>query len=110
EVIAQADAQFRDEASDITRLKVRNEMGQMVPLGTLVDVRESYGPDRATRYNGYPAAEIMGAAAPGFSSGQAEAAMSKLADETLPNGMKYEWTDLTYQKILAGDTSIYVFP
>ena len=109
-VVAQADAQFRDEATDITRLKVRNDRGQMVPLGTLVEVRESYGPDRASRYNGYPAAEILGAAAPGFSSGQAEAAMMKLADETLPAGMKYEWTDLTYQKILAGDSAIYVFP
>ncbi len=109
-VVAQADAQFRDEASDITRLKVRNDRGQMVPLGTLVDVKESYGPDRASRYNGYPAAEIMGATAPGFSSGQGEAAMAKLAEDTLPAGMKYEWTDLTYQKILAGDTSVYVFP
>ncbi len=109
-VVAQADAQFRDEASDITRLKVRNERGQMVPLGTLVEVRESYGPDRASRYNGYPAAEILGAPAPGFSSGQAEAAMAQLAQENLPQGMKYEWTDLTYQKILAGNSAVYVFP
>ncbi len=110
QVIAQADAPFRDEASDITRLKVRNDRGQMVPLGSIVDVRESYGPDRATRYNGYPAAEILGEAAPGFSSGEAEAAMEKLAEASLPAGMKYEWTDLTYQRILAGDSAIYVFP
>ncbi len=110
QVIAQADAQFRDEASDITRLKVRNDEGQMVPLGALVQVRESYGPDRSSRYNGYPAAEILGAAGPGFSSGEAEAEMTKLADETLPAGMKFEWTDLTYQKILAGNSAVYVFP
>ncbi len=109
-VVAQADAEFRDEATDIARLKVRNDRGQMVPLGALVDVRESYGPDRASRYNGYPAAEIIGNAAPGFSSGQAEAAMEKLAEANLPAGMKYEWTDLTYQKILAGNSAIYIFP
>ncbi|MBL8860822.1 MAG: multidrug efflux RND transporter permease subunit [Planctomycetes bacterium] len=110
QVVAQADAQFRDEPSDITRLKVRNDRGQMVSLGTLVDVRESYGPDRVSRYNGYPAAEINGAPAAGFSSGQAEAAMAQLAQEHLPPGMKFEWTDLTYQKILAGNTAVYVFP
>jgi len=109
-VVAQADAQFRDEATDITRMKVRNAAGGMVPLGSIVEVRESYGPDRASRYNGYPAAEIMGEAAPGYSSGQAEAAMAKLAETTLPQGMKYEWTDLTYQRILAGNTAIYIFP
>lgn len=72
QVVAQADSKFRDGADDIRRLKVRNERGQMVPMGTLVTVREAFGPDRVMRYNGYPAAEINGAPAPGYSSGQAE--------------------------------------
>src|SRR5437870_10201255 len=110
QVIAQADAQFRDHPEDITRLKTRNEKGQMVPLGTLVKVKEAYGPDRAMRYNGYPAAEINGGPAPGFSSGQAEARISKILNESLPKGMTSEWTELTYQRILAGNTAIYVYP
>ena len=110
EVIAQADSQFREHPEDITRLKTRNDQGQMVPLGTLVKVTETHGPDRVMRYNGYPAAEINGAAAPGFSSGQAEAAMTKIMDANLPRGMNYEWTDLTYQRLLAGNTTIVVGP
>ena len=110
QVIAQADAQFRDRPEDITRLKTRNEKGQMVPLGTLVKVTETHGPDRAMRYNGYPAAEINGGPAPGFSSGQAESLITKLAGENLPKGMASEWTELTYQRILAGNTAIYVYP
>jgi multidrug efflux pump len=82
----------------------------MVPLGALLNIRETHGPDRAMRYNGYPAAEINGGPAPGYSSGQAEAAMMKLADENLPTGMTMEWTDLTYQRILAGNTAVYVYP
>jgi multidrug efflux pump len=110
QVIAQADANHRRQAEDITRLKTRNATGQMVPLGTLVRVKESYGPDRAMRYNGYPAAEINGGPAPGFSSGQAEALLAGLAEKNLPKGFAYEWTDLTYQRILAGNTAVYVYP
>jgi multidrug efflux pump len=110
QVIAQADSQFRDRPEDITRLKTRNEKGQMVPLGAVVKVTETHGPNRALRYNGFPAAEINGAPAAGFSSGQAEALMTKLATETLPKGMSYEWTELTYQRILAGNSAIYVYP
>jgi multidrug efflux pump len=110
QVIAQADAKFREHPEDITRLKTRNAAGQMVPLGALVHVKETHGPDRAMRYNGYPAAEINGGPAPGFSSGQAEAAMAKLASENLPPGMRMEWTELTYQRILAGNTAVYVYP
>jgi hydrophobe/amphiphile efflux-1 (HAE1) family protein/NodT family efflux transporter outer membrane factor (OMF) lipoprotein len=110
EVIAQADAPFRAHADDITRLKTRNDKGEMVPLGAIVKVTESHGPDRVMRYNGYPAAEINGAPAPGYSSGQAEATMSKLVAENLSRGMAYEWTELTYQGILAGDAAIYVYP
>src|ERR1043165_8329560 len=110
QVIAQADAQFRDHPEDITRLKTRNAKGQMVPLGTLVKVTETHGPDRAMRYNGYPAAEINGGPAPGFSSGQAEALIAKLATDNLPKGAAFEWTELTYQRILAGNTAVYVYP
>lgn len=109
-VIAQADGQFRDNAQDIARLKTRNANNQMVQLGTLVRVTETHGPDRAMRYNGYPAAEINGAPAPGYSSGQAEALMSNLARETLPKGLDFEWTELTYQRILAGNTAVFVYP
>jgi multidrug efflux pump len=110
QVIAQADAQFRDRPEDITRLKTRNAQGDMVPLGTLVKVKEAYGPDRVMHYNGYPSADINGAPAPGFSSGQAEALIAKVASETLPRGIEFEWTDLTYQKILAGNTAYVIFP
>ncbi|MDB6055087.1 MAG: transporter, hydrophobe/amphiphile efflux family [Verrucomicrobiales bacterium] len=110
QVVAQADAQFRDKPSDITRLKTRNAAGQMIPLGTLVKVKEAYGPDRAMRYNGYPAAEINGGPAQGRSSGQAEASMAKLVSENLPKGMAFEWTDLTYQRILAGNSAVYIYP
>ena len=110
EVYAQADAPFREHPEDITRLKTRNDRGEMVPLGALVKVTESHGPDRVMRYNGYPAAEINGGPAPGYSSGQAEALMTKLVEDSLPRGLSYEWTELTYQRILAGNTVVYVGP
>jgi multidrug efflux pump len=110
QVVVQADAKFRKRAEDIVRLKVRNIGGEMVPLGTLLKVREGSGPDRAMHYNSYLSAEINGAPAPGFSSGQAEAIMQQLAAETLPKGMTPEWTELTYQKILAGNTAWYIYP
>ncbi len=75
-----------------------------------MQVSESYGPDRVFRYNGYLTADINGGPAPGYSSGQAKAAMERILAETLPNGVKYEWTDLTYQEILAGNSSVFVFP
>jgi hydrophobe/amphiphile efflux-1 (HAE1) family protein len=110
QVVAQADAPFRTSADDITRLKTRNNEGKMVPLGSVMKVHETYGPERAMRYNGYAAAEVNGGPAPGYSSGQAEEIMEKLAAETLPKGMALDWTDLTYQKILAGNTGMIVFP
>jgi len=110
QVIAQADSQFRDRPEDITRLKTRNARGEMVPLGALVKVKETYGPDRVMHYNGYPSADINGAPAAGFSSGQAEEIIGKLAKDTLPQGVEFEWTDLTYQKILAGNTAYVIFP
>jgi hydrophobe/amphiphile efflux-1 (HAE1) family protein len=110
QVIVQADAPYRATAENIAQLKVPNDSGEMVPLGSVLRVRESFGPDRSLRYNAYPAADINGAPAPGVSSGQANAIMERLAKETLPNGIGYEWTDLTYQQILAGNTAAFVFP
>ena len=110
QVKVQADAQFRATAEDIAQLKVRNADGAMVPLGSVVQVKESRGPDQATRYNGYPAADLNGGPAPGFSSGQAEAAIEGLMREVLPNGIGYEWTDLSYQQRLAGNTAVFIFP
>ena len=110
QVIAQADAEFRAKAEDILRLQTRNAAGEMLPLGSIVQVSESYGPDRVFRYNGYLTADLNGGPAPGYSTGQAKAAMERILDETLPNGVKYEWTDLTYQEILVGNSSVLVFP
>jgi hydrophobe/amphiphile efflux-1 (HAE1) family protein len=110
QVKVQADAQFRATADDIAQLKVRNADGAMVPLGSVVQVKESHGPDQATRYNGYPAADINGGPAPGYSSGQAQEAIEGLMREVLPNGIGYEWTDLTYQQKLAGNTAVFIFP
>jgi multidrug efflux pump len=110
QVTAQADATFRLHAEDIQKLKARNAAGDMVPLGTLVDVHETTGPDKVIRYNMYPAADINGVALPGVSSGQAIALAQQLAAKQLPPGMSYEWTDLTYQEILAGNTIVFIFP
>jgi multidrug efflux pump len=110
QVIVQADAPYRATADDIAQLKVRNAGGAMVPLGSVLRVKESFGPDRGLRYNAYPAADINGGPAPGVSSGQAVATMERLLKETLPNGIGYEWTELTYQQILAGNTAVFVFP
>ena len=110
QVRVQADAPFRAQADDIGLLKTRNAAGAMVPLSSLVTVSQSYGPEMVVRYNGYTAADINGGPAPGFSSGQAEAAAERIAAETLPRGIKFEWTDLTYQKILVGNAGLWVFP
>ena len=110
QVVAQAEQQFRDDAADITRLKTRNLAGDMVPIGSLVQVKESFGPDRVTHYNGYLAADLNGAALPPLSSGQGEAVISELAKQVLPAGFEFEWTDLTYQKIIAGNTAIFIYP
>lgn len=110
QVNVSADPAFRHTPEDIMQLKTRNAQGQMVPLGSFVTVKQGAGPDRVQHYNGYPTAEINGGPAPGFSSGQAQAAMEKLAKDNLPNGVSFEWTELTYQQILAGNTAILVFP
>jgi hydrophobe/amphiphile efflux-1 (HAE1) family protein len=110
QVKVQADAPFRATADNIAQLKVRNAQGAMVPLGSVVQVKQSHGPDQSTRYNGYPAADINGGPAPGFSSGQAQEAIEGLMREVLPNGIGFEWTDLTYQQKLAGNTAVFIFP
>ena len=110
QVNAQADMRFRLTPDDILRLKVRNADGEMVPLGAFVTLEEVAGPDRVMHYNGYVTAEINGAPAPGYSSGEAEALIADIVNRSLPNGMDFEWTELTYQQILAGNTGVWVFP
>ncbi|MHC8354469.1 efflux RND transporter permease subunit [Pseudomonas sp. LB3P81] len=110
QVNVQAEQQFRQEPEQIGQLKVRNDRGEMIPLSTFVKVSPTSGPDRVSHYNGFLTAEINGSAAPGYSSGQAQAAIEKLLKAELPNGMTYEWTDLTYQQILSGNTALLVFP
>ncbi len=110
QVIAQADSPFRSKPEDIVKLKVRNQMGEMVPLGSILSVKESYGPERAMRYNGYSAADINSGPAHGVSTGQAQAAMEQIIQKTVPKGISYEWTELSYQQILAGNTAILAFP
>jgi multidrug efflux pump len=106
----QADAKFRARPDDIGRLRVRSSSGVMVPLDAVMNIRPSAGPERAIRYNGFLAADVNGGAAPGYSSGQAQAAVERIAAETLPKGFGFEWTELTYQQILAGDSAVLVFP
>ena len=109
-VRVQADAKFRARPEDIGRLEVRSSSGRMIPLSALMKVEATTGPERATRYNGFLAADINGGPAPGYSSGQAQAAVERIAAETLPKGIGFEWTDLTYQQILAGSSGMIVFP
>ncbi|WP_445505354.1 efflux RND transporter permease subunit [Microvirga sp. G4-2] len=109
-VRVQADAPFRARADDVGFLKVRSNSGEMVPLTALLNIRSSVGPERAMRYNGFLSADINGQAAPGYSSGQAQAAVEQIAAETLPKGFRAEWTELTYQEILAGNSGMLVFP
>ncbi|GGB57510.1 multidrug efflux RND transporter permease subunit [Shewanella inventionis] len=110
QVNVQADEQFRQTPEQIAQLKVRNNQGEMVPIGSFINVANVAGPDRVMHYNGFTTAELNGGAAPGFSSGEAQAAIEKILAETLPNGMTYEWTEITYQQILAGNAGVYIFP
>lgn len=110
QVVAQADSQYRASAEDISRLRVRNDRGEMVPLGSVITVSETFGPANAMRYNGYRTADLNGDTGAGYSSGASQAAITQILNDTLPQGMTFEWTDLTYQQILAGNTAIYIFP
>jgi multidrug efflux pump subunit AcrB len=109
-VIAHADAPFRAVASDVSQLKTRNGEGAMVPLGSVMELKDIVDADRINRYDLYPSAEINGAGAPGVSSGQAIEIMANLAKKVLPAGITYEWTELAYQEETAGNTALYIFP
>ena len=108
-VTAQAAAPYRIDPRDILNIRVRNAMGGTVPLGSFTTVRDMSGPYRVPRYNLYPAAELDGGAAPGYSQGQAMQIMERLANELLPDGFNYEWTTLAFQQIRAGNTATFAF-
>jgi multidrug efflux pump subunit AcrB len=109
EVIAQADGSYRREAGDIGRLKARNTAGEMVPIGTVARLRHETAPYRVPRYNLFPAAEVMGAAAPGVATGTALARMEELAQQVLPPGIGFEWTELAFQQQQRGTPTLLVF-
>jgi len=109
-VTAQADAPFRVTPEDISRLRTRNARGEMVPLGSIVAVRPSSGPDRVVRHNLYPTAEVQMGTPPGRSTGQTIAATEQLARETLPPGIGFEWTELAYQQIQTSGLGLLIFP
>jgi len=109
EVIAQADGSYRRDASDIGRLKARNIAGEMVPIGTVARLRHETSPYRVPRYNLFPAAEVMGVAAPGVATGSALARMEELAQEVLPPGIGFEWTELAFQQQQRGTPTMLVF-
>ena len=108
-VTAQADSPYRLDPKDVVNIRVRNSNGGTVPLASFTTVRDIAGPYRVPRYNLYPAAELDGAAAPGYSQGQAIAAMERLASQALPDGFSYEWTTLAYQQLRAGNTATFAF-
>jgi multidrug efflux pump len=111
QVIAQADGNFRDSVEDIGNLRTRNDRGEMVPIGSMVKIKQTYGPDPVLRYNGYPAADLAGEADPrALSSAQAMGTLEQLASKVLPNGMQIEWTDLSYQQATQGKAALVVFP
>jgi multidrug efflux pump len=110
QVNVQAESSFRMQPEQIARLKTRNAKGEMVPLGSVLRVARTYGPDQVMHYNGYPAAEINGGPSPGHSSGQAQGAIAALLGRTLPNGMTFEWTELAYQDSISGNTMLLIFP
>jgi multidrug efflux pump len=109
QVNVQADSAFRVRPEDIGRLKVRNASGEMIPLSTLLVVRDATGPAIINRYNMFPAAEINGGTAPGVGSGEGMAMMGAIAQQELPAAMGFEWTELALQQILAGNTAVFVF-
>ena len=111
QVIAQADGPFRDGVEDIAKLRTRNANGEMVPIGSMVTIKQTYGPDPVIRFNGYPAADLLGEADPRvMSSAQAMAKVNELAKTVLPNGMGHDWSDLSYQEATQGKAALVVFP
>jgi multidrug efflux pump len=111
QVIAQADGQYRDSVEDIANLRTRNDRGEMVPIGSMVKVTETFGPDPVIRYNGYAAADLLGESDPSvLSSAEAMEKIEELAAQVLPNGMEIEWTDLSYQQATQGKAALIIFP
>ena len=110
QVNLQGNPDFRADPSQIQRMYTRNNSGGMVPLGSLLDIQEVTGPDAVGHYNVFPAALIQGDTLPGVSSGQAIEKMERLCRENLPSQFAFEWTQLTYQQVLAGNTAVFVFP
>ena len=111
QVIAQADGGFRDQVEDIANLRTRNANGEMVPIGSMVNIKQTYGPDPVIRFNGYPAADLLGEADPRvLSSGEAMAKVTELAQQVLPPGMGIDWSDLSYQQATQGKAALVVFP
>ena len=108
-VMAQADAPYRLTKDDVMRLRVRSSEGHMIPIGSLATIKDTAGPSRMPRYNLFPSAAVSGNTAPGYSSGQALARMEQLAEDVLPDGFGYEWTELSYQEKATGNTAIYIF-
>jgi multidrug efflux pump len=110
-VYVQADYKFRDDVSDIGRIKVRNQQGGMIPITSVIDVTQSFGPDPVIRYNGYPAADLTAGINPSqMSSAEALGVTLEVADAVLPQGMTVEWTGLTFQQATQGNTSLLIFP
>jgi multidrug efflux pump len=111
QVIAQADGPYRDSVEDIANLRTRNANGEMVPIGSMVTVSETYGPDPVIRFNGYPAADLLGEADPRvMSSAQAMARVGEIAAQVLPNGMGFDWSDLSYEEATQSRAALVVFP
>jgi hydrophobe/amphiphile efflux-1 (HAE1) family protein len=110
QVLAQADGPFRAQAEDIRTLKTRNADGAMVPLGSVLNITPTFGPDAAQRYNAYRSADINAGPAPGYSTDQAQEALAGILKDNLPRGMTFEWTDLAYQQLISGNTATIVFP
>ncbi|WP_165855893.1 efflux RND transporter permease subunit [Marinobacter sp. JSM 1782161] len=111
QVVAQADAPYRDDVSDLEHLFVRNNQGEMVPLSSMVTLERSFGPDPVIRFNGYPAADLIGQSDPAvLSSGEALDKVAEVAEQTLPRGMDIAWTDLSFQQITQGNAAMVVFP
>ncbi|MCC9656205.1 efflux RND transporter permease subunit [Rhodopirellula halodulae] len=109
-VTAQAEPMFRDDATDITRIRTRSDRGASVALGSVVNVKQTAGPDRIVRFNLFPAADLNGTTVPGFSTGQSLATMEQLASKNLPPGFGYEWTEIAFQEKQAGNTIVFLFP
>ncbi|HSN53309.1 MAG TPA: multidrug efflux RND transporter permease subunit [Candidatus Sulfomarinibacteraceae bacterium] len=108
-VLVQADEPFRLERADITRLEVRSNSGRMVPLATLIEVRDTVGPTVESRYNLFPSASLIGGPKPGHSSGEAMAAMEELARNHMPPSMGFEWTGVAFQERAAGGAAVLIF-